>query len=48
MHGIAETNDENTDDVFLKSINEKLDLVITENDIISRRKYGLGTKINYC
>ena len=47
MHGIAEKNDENTDDLFLKSTNEKLDLFITENDIISRRTSGLGTKTNY-
>ena len=33
MHGIAETNDENTGDLVLKTINEKLDVKITENEI---------------
>ena len=45
MHGIAETNDENTDDLVLKTINEKLDVDITENEIdrshrIGRKKFG--------
>ena len=33
VHKIAETSDENTDDLILKTINEKLDINITENEI---------------
>ena len=45
VHGIAETNNENTDDLVLKTINEKLDVEITENEIdrshrIGRKKEG--------
>ena len=45
MHGIAEKNDENTDDFVFKKTNEKLDVNITENKIdrshrISRKKDG--------
>ena len=45
VHGTAETNDENTDDLVLKTINEKLDAEITENEIdmshrIGRKKDG--------
>ena len=40
MHGIAETNDENSDDLVLKTINEKLDIDITENEI--NRSQGIG------
>ena len=42
MHGIAETNDENTDDLVLKAINEKLDVEITENEI--DRSHRIGRK----
>ena len=40
MHGIAETNDENTEDLVLKTINEKLDIEITENEIDRCHKVG--------
>ena len=45
VHGIAETNNENMDDLALKTINEKLDVDITENEIdwshrIGRKKDG--------
>ena len=40
MHGIAETNDENPDDFVLKTINEKLDVDITENKIDRFHKIG--------
>ena len=33
VHGIVETNNENTDDLVLKTINEKLDVDITKNKI---------------
>ena len=42
MHGKAETNDENTDDLVLKAINEKLDVEITENEI--DRSHRIGRK----
>ena len=49
VHGIAETNDENTDDLVLKTINEKLDVDIAEKEIdrsrrIGREKDGLRPK----
>ena len=45
VHGIAETNDENTEDLVLKTANKKLDVEITENEIdrshrIDRKKNG--------
>ena len=40
VHGIAETNDENTDDLALKTINEKLDVDITENEIDWSHRIG--------
>ena len=40
MHGIAETNDENMDDLVLKTINEKVDVNIAENEI--DRSYRIG------
>ena len=42
VHGIAETNDENMDDIVLKTINEKLDVAITENEI--DRSHRIGRK----
>ena len=42
MHGIEETNDENTDDLVLKSIYEKLGVDITENEI--DRSHRIGRK----
>ena len=42
VHGIAETNDENTDGLVLKKINEKLDVEITENEI--DRSHRIGRK----
>ena len=33
MHEIEEKNDENTNDLVLKAINEKLDVDITKNEI---------------
>ena len=42
MHGIAETYDENTDDLILKTINEKLDVNITGNEI--DRSHRIGRK----
>ena len=49
VHGIAETNDENTDDLVLKTINEKLDVDTTQNEIdrshrIGRKKDGQGPR----
>ena len=44
MHWIAETNDENTDGLVLKTINEKLDVDITENEI--DRSHRIGMKKN--
>ena len=40
VHGIAETNDENTDDLVLKTINEKLDVDIAEKEIDRSRRIG--------
>ena len=40
LHGIAEANDENTDDFVLKTINEKLDVDITENEIDRSHRIG--------
>ena len=40
VHGIAETNDENMDDLVLKMRNEKLDVEITENEIDRSRRIG--------
>ena len=40
MHGIPESNDENTADLVLKTINEKLDVEITENGIDRSRRIG--------
>ena len=42
VHGIAETNDENTDDLVLKTMNEKLDVDVTEIGI--DRSYRIGRK----
>ena len=42
MHGITETNDENTDGLVPKTINEKLDVDITENEI--NRSHRIGRK----
>ena len=42
VHGIAETNDENTDDLVLTTINEKLDVDIAENEI--DRSHRIGRK----
>ena len=42
VHGIVETNDENTDDLVLKTINEKLDVNITESEI--DRSHSIVTK----
>ena len=49
VHGIAEANNENTDNLVLKTINEKLDVDITENavdlsDGIDRKKGGQRTR----
>ena len=41
VYGIVETNDKNTDDLVLKTINEKLDMEITENEI--DRSHRIGT-----
>ena len=40
MHGIAETNNENTDNLVLKTINKKLDVDITENEIDKSHRIG--------
>ena len=40
VHGIVETNDKNTDDLVLKTINEKLDMEITENEIDRSHRIG--------
>ena len=42
VHGIAETNDENTGDLVIKTINEKLDADIAENDM--DRSHRIGRK----
>ena len=42
VHGIAEANDENTNDLVIKTINEKLDADITENQI--DRPHRIGSK----
>ena len=42
VHGILGTNDENTDDLVLKTINDKLDVNITEGEI--DRSHGIDTK----
>ena len=42
MHGVAETNDENTDGLVLKTINEKLDVDLTENQ--TDRSHRVGGK----
>ena len=42
MDGIAETNDENTDDLVLKTINKKLQVNIAENKI--DRSHRIGRK----
>ena len=44
VHGIAETIDENTDDLVLQTINEKLDVEITKNEI--DRSHRIGRKKN--
>ena len=44
VHGIAETNDENTKDLVLKTINENLDIEIPENEI--DRSHRIGRKKN--
>ena len=44
VHGIAETNDENTKDLVLKTINENLDVKIPENEI--DRSHRIGRKKN--
>ena len=43
MHRIAETNDENTEDLVLKTINEKLDVNTTENEIDRSHRIGRKT-----
>ena len=40
VHGVAETNDENTDGLILKTINEKLDVDLTENQIDRSHRFG--------
>ena len=40
VHGIPESNDENTGDLVLKTINEKLHVEITENEIDRSRRIG--------
>ena len=40
VHGIAETIDENMDDLVLKTTNEKLDVDITENEIDKSHRIG--------
>ena len=40
MHRIAEANDENTDDLVFKTINEKLDVDVTEDEIDRSRRIG--------
>ena len=42
VHGIAETNDENTGDLVIKTINEKLDADIAEDEM--GRSHGIGRK----
>ena len=42
MHGIVETNIENTDNLILQTINEKLDIDITEKEI--DRSHRIGRK----
>ena len=42
VHGIAETNGENTEDLVLKTINEKLDVNTTEKEI--DRSHRIGRK----
>ena len=42
VHGIAETNNENTGDLVIKTINEKLDADIAENEM--DRSYRIGRK----
>ena len=44
VHGIAETKDENKDDLILKTINEKLDVKITENEIDRSHRKKDGQK----
>lgn len=40
VHGIEENNNENTDDLVVQFINEKLDLDVTENDIDRSHRIG--------
>ena len=40
VHESAETNNENTDDLVLKTINERLDLNIIKNEIDGSRRIG--------
>ena len=42
MHGITKTNDENTDNLVLKTMNEKLDVDIREIEI--DRSHRIGRK----
>ena len=42
VHGIAETNNKNMDDLALKTINDKLDVKMTENEI--NRSHRIGRK----
>ena len=42
VHGIAETNNENTGDLVIKTINEKLDADIAENEM--DRSHRIGRK----
>ena len=42
VHGIAETKDENTDDLFLKRMNERLEVDVTENE--TDRPHRIGRK----
>ena len=40
MHGIAEANDKNMDDLVVKTINEKLDANITKKRIDGSHRIG--------
>ena len=42
VHGITKTNDESTDNLVLKTMNEKLDVDIRENEI--DRSHRIGRK----
>ena len=40
IHGIIETQDENTDDISLRTINEHLQLELTEKDLDLTHRIG--------